>query len=288
MLGSCIAKILKEKHEVFLTGRQTESFDHKELDYQQKDLKDEDYDDLLAWSKPEFIVHCAAITDVAFCEKNPSEAFRINSHSVKKFVQNRHTDKFIFISSEAVYDGTPKSTERSITLPSTTYAKSKLEAEQYLKHIESIAIRTTIVGSKCRAPISGLVDWIINSLRNEEIIELYEDNIFSPITIWSLAQEIDYLIKNWMGGIWNISGKESISKYEFGYRLAGELGLNTKNIKKGRLSSKQTDVKRTIDQSMDCSKYEQSSGRAMPNLDDTILDIKDHLQYSQHHEPKNN
>ena len=84
MLGSCIASILKHKHEVYLTGRQQESIEHKECVYKPKDLKDEDYTDLITWAQPDYVVHCAAITDVRFCQENPSEAYLVNSESVRK------------------------------------------------------------------------------------------------------------------------------------------------------------------------------------------------------------
>ena len=180
MLGSCVASILKNMHHVYLTGRQNESIDHKDCAYLSKDLGDDDYSDLMSWSNPDYIIHCGAITDIRYCETHPSEAYKINSDSVKKFVQNEYASKLVLISSEAVYSGIPNSNEESNLAPGTVYAKSKLKAENYLKldSGKNISIRTTIVGSKLREPHSGFVDWIINSLGQDKEIDLYEDNGF--------------------------------------------------------------------------------------------------------------
>ena len=201
-------------------------------------------------------------------------------------ILNEYTNKLVFISSESVYSGIPNSNEESNLAPGTVYAKSKLKAENYLKldSGKNISIRTTIVGSKLREPHSGFIDWIINSVGQDKEIDLYEDNRFSPITIWKLSQEIEYLLNNWNHGIWNISGKEAISKYEFGYKLALKMKFNTERIKKGKLADKVGTIKRSLDQSIDSSKYERMSGRTMPNIDDTIEDIYEHLQQKTSHE----
>ena len=67
------------------------------------DLKKKSYEELLAWSKPEIIIHCAAITDVDFCEKNPKVAYQANSElpsivaracaEIKCKIQNEYTGK---------------------------------------------------------------------------------------------------------------------------------------------------------------------------------------------------
>ena len=125
--------------------------------------------------------------------------------------------------------------------------------------------------------MSGLVDWIVDSLENQKTITLYRDNMFSPITTWRLAEEIEHLLSDWKHGIWNISGKETVSKYEFGYRLAKQLGLDINKIKEGKLADQQSSFQRSIDQSIDSSRYEQISGRQLPIISDTIVDIASHF-----------
>ena len=52
--------------------------------------------------------------------------------------------------------------------------------------------------------------------------------LFNPISIWDLGNEIDFIIKNKINEkIIHISGREEISKYDFGYKLIKNLNLDT-------------------------------------------------------------
>jgi len=41
------------------------------------DLVSESYDALMNWAKPDAIIHCAAITNVDYCEDNPEQAMAV-------------------------------------------------------------------------------------------------------------------------------------------------------------------------------------------------------------------
>ena len=57
-----------------------------------------------------------------------------------------------------------------------------------------------------------------------------------------------------------------------------------RKIHKGKLADKVGIIKRSLDQSIDSSKYERMSGRPLPKIDDTIEDIYDHLRQKTSHE----
>ena len=101
MLGSTLAVELSRKHEVFGTGSSDISLP---IDYRIFDLSNGSYDELINWSQPELIIHCAAITNGNYCQGNPLKAFEINGVSVKKFLNaTNNKTKIIYISTDAVF-----------------------------------------------------------------------------------------------------------------------------------------------------------------------------------------
>ena len=74
--------------------------------------KFESEDDLLKINFSEFqaVIYCSGIINIEKCESNPTEAFWVNSRLpsliARKLVKTK--TKFIYISTDAVFDGTKK------------------------------------------------------------------------------------------------------------------------------------------------------------------------------------
>ena len=280
MLGSTLSIFLSKEFNVFATGNS--SFNFSFSHYKEFDLLREDYNQLIEWSNPDIIILSGAITNGNFCEENPYDAFNINGISVHKFLKATNNDvKIIYISSDAVYPSKLHlAKEIDSSSPESVYGKSKELGEFFLLNSEReyTIIRTTIVGTNLNKSKSSFVEWIINSSINNESIKLFEDVIFNPISIWDLANEIYFLIKNnyISSEVLNISGKTICTKYEFGKTLLETLNITKNFIKKGSIKSLEDRAKRCEDQTMDVSLYEKKYNRKLPSLDKTILNIKNH------------
>ena len=75
MLGANLVKLWSNKYNIFATSRSNFS-DNAAKNYKIFDLKSEKYEELIEWAKPDIIVHCAAITNVDYCEENKDECER--------------------------------------------------------------------------------------------------------------------------------------------------------------------------------------------------------------------
>jgi dTDP-4-dehydrorhamnose reductase len=209
-------------------------------------------------------------------------AFDVNGVSVKKFIDATNKNvKFIYISSDAVYPSKLHlAKEIDSSSPESVYGKSKELGEFFLLNSEReyTIVRTTIVGTNLNKSKFSFVEWIINSSINNESIKLFEDVKFNPISIWDLANEINFLIRNnyISSEVLNISGKTICTKYEFGKTLLESLNISKNFIKKGSIKSFKDRAKRCEDQTLDVSCYEKKYSRKLPNLDETILNIKNH------------
>lgn len=274
MLGSTLAFNLKDKFNVFGTGNS--DFINAKFNYLKFDLLSDDFNELIKWSQPDLIIHCAALTDVDYCQSNPWEALNVNAYSVKKLI-NATQDfvKFIFISTDAVFPfKLHMAKENDFRSPENIYGKSKELGEYFLlnSNREYLILRTTIVGLNTYNFKKSFVEWILNSVRAKKTISLFDDVFFTPISIWDFISEIRFLIDNDFvdSKVLHISGSEVITKYDFGFNLIKNISLNTKYLRKGKLDDVDLIAKRSNDQTLDSSYYQRKFERKLPKLKDTI------------------
>ncbi|EKE14771.1 MAG: hypothetical protein ACD_12C00310G0004 [uncultured bacterium] len=271
MLGATLVNLWNKKYHVYATSGSNFS-NNPAVFFKEFDLKTRNYQSLLQWVKPDVILHCAAITSHEYCQNNPKEAMLVNGESVKKLIEVFPESKLIFISTDAVFPlNTHLAGEKTKTIPSTIYGKSKELGEKNILNLarNGYVIRTTIIGKNINTRKQSFVEWIINSLRGGKMINLYDNTLFTPISIWHFAQELEWIINNKVPKILHVAGDEIISKYTLGYNLAKKLNLDLNLIKKGKLIQKDK-IKRSKDQTLDCSYYQSISKRNLPNIKDTL------------------
>lgn len=279
MLGATLVKLWPSKYNIFATGH-SDFRGNPAKNYKPYDLRNESYTELIEWAHPEIIVHCAAITNGDYCENNPDEAITVNGESVRKLLELAPDAKLIFISTDAVFPyQTHLATENSPTGAENIYGRSKEYGESFIKNSagNSYIVRTTIVGKNINTHKQGFVEWIIKSIRKGNYIKLFNDVFFTPISIWHLANELEWVITNDVPKILHISGSEIMTKYEFGHRLCQELGLDTSLIKIGSIDNVQFRAKRAKDQTLDSSFYMSISKHNLPNLEETIEILTKHF-----------
>lgn len=281
MLGSVLFKELSRDHIVFGTGKSKINNWEK---YKCFDLLNENYKELIDWSNPDLIIHCAALTNSKYCNDNPKEAYLINGLSIKKFLNATNGSvKIIYISTDAVFPSvTHMAKEQDIKIPENIYGKSKELGEFFLlnSNRKSLIIRTTIVGQNKLYKGNSLVEWILNSIKNNEEVVLFNDVLFTPISIWDLSKEISFLLSHnkFRSQILHISGTEIISKYTFGVALSNSIFSNSDNIIEGKISNFKDRVNRSQNQTLNCSKYQKEFKRKLPNLTSTIKNLSQNLE----------
>lgn len=286
MLGATLVNELKNYFEVFASG--SSNFKYQYSQYMKFDLKSDSFNELINWSSPDIIIHCAAITDGNYCKENPKEAFDINGFTVYKFLESTKSSvKFIYISTDAVFPSSLHlANEKDCVNPENMYGKSKELGEFFLTNSDRdfLIIRTTIVGVNRNKDKKGFVEWIIDSSKSNETICLFDDVTFNPISIWDFSEELRYLInENKINSeTLHIAGKEIVTKYEFGIRLLNKFKLSNDNVVKGSIKKFKERAKRSNNQTLDCSLYEKKFNRQLPNLRETLTIIKNNTNEKRH------
>lgn len=228
MLGSSIIYELNGKYEIFGIDRIPSG--NKLYNELILDLTCHDKLGLAIKSiNPDYVIHCAAITNVENCENDYSLAYTTNALATKNLVSLLAGEvKTVYISTDSVFNGESGNyVEDDLPSPLNNYAKTKLAGELFIEGLTKnhIIIRTNIFGWN-RVRGESFAEWVVHSLDQNKQINMFNDVFFSPLYTNTLAGYIDRLLDiNFTGRI-HLASLNTMSKYDFGVRLAKIFGLN--------------------------------------------------------------
>lgn len=123
-LGSRLADYYKDLYELLLPT-------HEALNVS----REEAVKTYVEEHRPDFVIHCAALSNTWYCQQHPEESHRVNVQGTVKLAKACKLTgaKLIFMSSDQVYNGTPllgPLKEHEVLQPVNVYGQHKLEAEQ--------------------------------------------------------------------------------------------------------------------------------------------------------------
>jgi dTDP-4-dehydrorhamnose reductase len=179
---------------------------------------------------PDFIINAAAYTNVDKSEKEREQAWKLNVRGVEYLAETcRVLDAhLIHISSDYIFDGrNGPYNETAKPNPLGYYGRTKLASENALKISGSMnsIIRTNVLyGIADSRP--DFVRWVINSVRSGKSIRIVTDQINNPTFLDDLVIAINKIIEFKKQGIYNIGGKEFLSRYDFTLLIADFFNLN--------------------------------------------------------------
>lgn len=266
---------LRKDFEIYL-GLHNRIINLKGINTCKLDLENEvELEKTLIKIKPDILINTAGMTNVEECELNSIEAFKINSFipGLLAKLSERLGIYFIHISTDHLFDGSKNFlTELEPTCPINVYGKSKElgELEVLRNNKDALILRINFFGwgTKYRKSFS---DYIIENLRLNKEIDLFDDVFYTPILITTALSCIEFLIEKRENGIFHIVSNEKITKYDFGILLADQFKLNKTLINKSSIKSKINLKQRPLDMSLANTKF-----RNLFSLD--ILSIKAQIQ----------
>ena len=232
--------------------------------------QDSPLDSILASTKPDLLINTVALTNVDFCEDNPGLAHKLNVESAKYIAElaNSLQIKLVHISTDHVFDGeNPWRSENDNTCPLNVYASTKILAEKQVSEIcpESLIIRTNFFGwgPSNRQSFS---DWIIQSIQNNKKLTMFTDVMFTPIITDELVNTIMKLVNINANGLFHVSGKDRISKYDFALCLAKVFEYKTDNIIPISVDDFKFKATRPKDMSLNTNKASKTIGNSLPSV----------------------
>jgi len=172
--------------------------------------------------KPQLVIHCAAITNIADAQKNPVLARRVNVEVTKLLTELASEVSFVFFSTDLVFDGRKGNyAETDAANPLHIYGETKLATEEIvLRNPRHLVVRTSMNGGISRSGNRAFNEQLHHSLQQAgQGMKLFTDEFRCPIpavettrAVWELAQ------KN-CAGIYHVAGAEKLSRWQIGQLL---------------------------------------------------------------------
>ena len=204
---------------------------------------------------PDYIINCAALTNVDFCEQNKSNSYEVNVNGIKNIISCTKNDtKIIHISTDYVFSGNRNIYKESdIPNPVSYYGKNKLESENILRSSNRnyLIIRPSVIFGNNG---NNFYVWVRDSLKNNKDISVVTDQISNPTWSWSLSEAIYKCILSNITGLFHYAGEEIISRYDFAVKIAKVHGFNTDRIIPIKTSDLNQQAKRPLYSALDNSK----------------------------------
>lgn len=271
LLGNAIIAHAHKNYSVFGTYNKKEFKGGFKLDVTNR----KEVFDLIGKIKPDFVIDThTAHTD--FAEKYKEEAWRINVDGTRNVSEacKEAMSKYVFISSEDVFDGEKDRYYETDTLnPVNYYGKTKAISELMLEilDIDHITVRLSFLyGGQSSIDKKSFLFFILEKLRNGKEIDVITDESGSPTLADNAAEVLLRLCEINAIGTFNVVGPNNITKYEFAVLIASKFGLNKNLIKPRQRTNTSKSTQRARKILLDTTKVQKLTGIKLVGVEEGL------------------
>jgi len=233
MLGSYFADLLEKEYDEFEVIRNDKADGGIDITVEQN------VRDIIYESGVEYVVNCAAYTDVNAAEENPEIAFKVNADAPDYMAQAcHHLDiPFIHVSTDYIFGdnrekGYPEDYDKFN--PLSVYGVSKLQGEENVLAIkgDNYIFRTSwLFGPGA----TNFIDKITKYAKELPELKVVTDEVGCPTYVRDLSERMLLALKGKIDpGIYHVCSRDSLSRYEFAKEILKLQGIDTP-IKEAKL-----------------------------------------------------
>jgi dTDP-4-dehydrorhamnose reductase len=188
-------------------------------------------EEVLAQVVPDIVIHCAAMTDVEACARDPQAAYRVNGLGTQNVALACQScgAAMLYVSSNEVFDGAADRPyfEFDAPHPINPYAHSKLAGEWYTQHLltEFYIVRTAWLYA---AGGRNFPHRIVQLADERGRLQVVTDEVGSPTYVVDLAEAIGKLITMGQYGVYHLVNDGACSRYDLAreiLRLTGRSAI---------------------------------------------------------------
>ena len=205
--------------------------------YSELDITDQkQVAELIANKRPDVVINTAAMTNVDLCEDEKQACDALNVDAVRYLADacKKIDAHLIQISTDFIFDGEDGPyTEEDKPNPLSYYGLSKLKSEQILQahSVKWTVLRTIIVfGVGERLSKGNIVLWAKEALAKGDPLNIIDDQFRAPTLAEDLADICILAAKKKAYGVFNASGKDSMSIFEMVECIANYFGNDISNL----------------------------------------------------------
>jgi len=225
---------------------------------------------------PDWVVNCAAMTDVDGAHVHPQQAFAVNALGPGNIARAAESAgaRVVQISTEAVFRGADVAyTEDDACLPVSVYGSSKLAGESLVSIYcpDSYVLRTSWLYSAETG--SNFPTRLLEKLRaSQGMASVVTDIVGNPTPAAVLARAILAVISRPPpGGTYHVCCRGATSKFEWAVAIATQAGFGPDRITPVTSKEYPTVARRPERVDLDCAKFLKTGLLGLPTWRDAWL-----------------
>lgn len=178
---------------------------------------------------PEVVIHAAAWTDTAGCERDPERALHVNGEGAHIVAEACRASgaRMLYVSTNEVFDGEKDEpyAEADSPNPINAYGRSKLEGERRVRAAlgDACIVRTSWLYGPGR---DSFPEKILAAARQQNRLRLVTDEVSSPTWTVDLAQAIAALAHAGAAGVYHLTNAGACSRKEWAEEILRLAGLS--------------------------------------------------------------
>jgi len=228
--------------------------------------------------QPNIIIHTAAHTETAFCEWNRQDAYALNVKATKVLatLAEMFSARFIFISTDLVFDGTKGNySEDDAPNPLSYYAETKLEAEVLVRKLvgNHIILRVPLMLGVSPRANRSVNERLIKEFEAGKTVNLFCDEYRTPICASVLARVIEEVAIGRLSeitGLLHAGGAERVSREDLGRKIASRWKFNQASLQRASSSDVSSTPPRPKDVSLNSTKLHAHLSFKIPSLEESL------------------
>ncbi len=229
-------------------------------------------------AQPDVVIHTAAMSGVADCFRDPTQARRTNATATRLLAEltDRQPARFIYVSTDLVFDGKKQwYRETDCPAPLSVYGQTKAGAERtVLEHPHHLVLRISLLFGPSINGRPSFFQQQIQSLRDGTPCRLFEDEWRTPLSLRVAAKGLLAAATSDVSGILHLGGRDRLSRLEMGQRLCRLLGKDERLCQSTCRDDATTGEPRPRDTSFNCDLWDRiMDDFERPGYEDSLRDL---------------
>jgi dTDP-4-dehydrorhamnose reductase len=234
---------------------------------------------LLDASRPDAVVHAAALGRSHRCEERPDEAEQVNARlpgTIARECRERGL-RLVALSTDLVFGGDRGFLrEDDPPDPLGVYGRTKLAGEEATLSAcpGAAVVRVALVLGRGHGARATSTESVARALLAGQAVRLFTDEHRTPVDPESVSDAVACLLACSAAGLFHLGGPERVSRYEVGLRVARWLGLSEAGIVAGRQADHTGPDRRAADVSLDSARARRELGWDPRPIDEAIRESR--------------
>jgi dTDP-4-dehydrorhamnose reductase len=228
-------------------------------------------DGILESTRPDWLIHCAAVAIPEACEAEPELARRLNAEFPGELAEacSKRGIKMVHMSTDSVFDGTKSGlyAEEDAPNPLNLYARTKVASERAVldANPDAIVARVNFYGFSLNGKRS-LVEFFVNNLSVGNRIKGFTDVMFNPTFVGQLSDLLLAMLAKGLRGIYHTVSPDVMSKYDFGVAVARRFGWDESLISPESVDRSELTARRAHNLGLSVHKLSTALGESLPDF----------------------